>query len=170
VRYATAQQAQLSQVLLRVQWDDSEDAAIELPLLDFFGATPTPPEQSTAALTSFADADEQVLSLKLPMPFAQRARFTFRNNGAWPVSFDVRVQGEHGMIDGPLGYLHTDARETDAPTTATQHVAVQASGRGRLVGVCGYVQGHADPAGGIQSDPLNLLEGDVRATIDGALR
>jgi hypothetical protein len=169
VRVASSQLAQLAQVQLRVQWDDSEDAAIQLPLLDLFAATPTPPEQSTPAITSFADADAQVLSLKLPMPFAKRARFTFQNAGAFPVSFDVRVQGEHAIIDGPLGYLHTDRRETDAPTTATEHVAVQASGRGRLVGVCGFVQGHADPAGGIQSDPLNLLEGDVRATVDGAL-
>jgi hypothetical protein len=44
-----------------------------------------------------------------------------------------------------------------------------ATGRGRLVGVCGYWQGHADPLGGIQSDPLNLLEGDVRAWLDGEL-
>jgi hypothetical protein len=30
------------------------------------------------------------------------------------------------------------------------------------------LEGHADPAGGLQFDPLNLLEGDVEARIDGA--
>jgi hypothetical protein len=169
VRYDERAAAQLAQVDVRVQWDDASDAAIDLPLLELFAAVPTPPERSSLALTSFLDSGERVLALKLPMPFATRAALSFSNTGLDSVEFELRMSGETGAVAAELGRLHVERRETTAPTTATEHVAVDASGRGRLVGVCGYWQGHADPRGGIQRDPLNLLEGDVRARIDGEL-
>jgi hypothetical protein len=169
VRYDEGDAARLARVDVRVQWDDAQDAAIDLPLLDLFAATPTPPELSSLALTSFQDAGDRVLALKLPMPFALRAAISFTNTGPAAVGFELRMLGERGAVAAELGRLHVERRETTAPTQATEHVAVDVAGRGRLVGVCGYWQGHADPLGGIQADPLNLLEGDVRAQIDGEL-
>lgn len=167
LRYAESDRLRLARVRVRVAWDGAELPAIDLPLLDLFAANPTPPEKSTQALTSFVDAQDRVLALKLPMPFAKHASLVFSNTGILPVSFQVRIGGEARLPQGTLGRLHAELRETWGPTQANEHVAVDVSGRGRLVGVCGYVQGHADPLGGIQRDNLNMLEGDVRARIDG---
>jgi hypothetical protein len=103
------------------------------------------------------------------MPFEASAEWTFVNRGLAPAALEVQWLGERGQPAEPFGRLHIQRRETTGPTLAPQHVAVEASGRGRLVGLCALFEGRDDPEGGIQSHPLNLLEGDVRITIDGAL-
>jgi hypothetical protein len=71
--------------------------------------------------------------------------------------------------DASFGHLHVQRTETIGPSMDSERVAVEAQGRGRLVGTCNQVVGHADPNAGYQSDPLNMLEGDVRIQIDGEL-
>jgi hypothetical protein len=159
----------LGNVSVSVRWDGAADAAIDLPLLDLLGAGRVPPDRSTLALSSFTEGSEQVLALKLPMPFADSAEWTFHNGGTAAVAFALLLRGEPQAPTGPFGHLHVQRSETIGPTSAPQHVAATATGRGRLVGVCAYVTGHADPAAGLQSDPLNYLEGDVRVEVDGAL-
>ncbi len=161
--------AALAGVQVSARWDGAKQPAIDLPLLDLLGAGRTPPQRSTPALSSFVEGSDQILALKLPMPFATSAEWTFRNAGSAAAAFTVLARGEPRVPAAPFGHLHVLRNETLGPTSATQHVAARASGRGRLVGVCGYLQGHADPAAGVQSDPLNALEGDVRITVDGAL-
>ncbi|MEY4576514.1 MAG: hypothetical protein RL701_1217 [Pseudomonadota bacterium] len=167
LRYRERDADQLALVRVRVTWDDATAPAIDMPLLDLFAALPTPPEQSSQALSSFQDGADRVLALRLPAPYARRALFTFENTGFTSTDFEVRMLGEHAPL-GQVGHLHAVRHETRSPTFATSHTAIAAQGRGRLVGVCGYWQGHADRAAGIQQDQLNLLEGDVNARIDGA--
>jgi hypothetical protein len=60
-------------------------------------------------------------------------------------------------------------REARGPNEGASYVAAAAEGRGRFVGACSHARGLPDPSAGFQANPLNLLEGDVRATIDGRL-
>ena len=166
LRHARADSAALSRVKLRVHWDGAAQPAIELPLLELFAASPVPPELSNQVLVSYVDGPDQVLALKLPAPFASQAKLSFENPGRTRAAFELRLTGTKGPL-GQVGRLHAQRRETRGPTSQREHVAIEASGRGRLVGVCGNWQGHADPNGGIQSDALNLLEGDVLASVDG---
>jgi len=69
----------------------------------------------------------------------------------------------------PFGKLHVLASEITGVTSEVDHVSVELAGQGRMVGMCAYLEGVPDPAGGVQFDPLNLLEGDVRVWTDGAL-
>ena len=171
VRYAAQDAALMSDVHLRVRWDNAEAPAIDLPLLALFAATPYPPELSNQILASYQDGADQLLALKLPAPFAQRAVFSFENTGGQPVAFTWRMLGERALHDS-VGRLHAEHQRTRPPPRRASHVAIDTRthpGRGRLVGICGNWQGHADANAGIQTDPLNLLEGDVRARVDGAL-
>jgi hypothetical protein len=170
VRVAEPQLNGLADVHVSVRWDDAADSAIDdLSLLELLASSQAPPERSTQALTSYGEAGERVLALKLPMPFASSARFSFENRGSAAAAFELSLHGERALPAAPFGKLHVVRNETDAPTTQADLLSVDLQGRGRLVGVCAFLEGQPDPNGGIQYDPLNLLEGDVRVTSDGVL-
>jgi hypothetical protein len=168
VRVKDSAVALLMQVRARLTWDGASAPAIDVSLADLLGGS-VPPENSSLALTSLVEADERILALKLPMPFRTGAKLSFENVGEAAIAFELRVSGERAVPEEKFGYLHVSRSETDGPTREAQRVAVSASGRGRLVGLCNEVQGHADPAAGIQYDQLNMLEGDLRGMIDGKL-
>jgi hypothetical protein len=169
VRLLASDLPALARVNVSVRWDGAPDRAIDLPLLELFGGGTTAPERSSLALTSFVESDEQVLGLKLPMPFSASAEWTFRNSGNRAVAFDLLFLGDSTAPDPRSGHLHVQRSETRGQAGATMYVAAEAAGRGRLVGACVYVEGQPDPAGGIQYAPLNLLEGDIRVKLDGVL-
>jgi hypothetical protein len=101
------------------------------------------------------------------MPFDQQAEVSFSNTGRMPATFEVRVNGDRGFRIAHYGKLHVQPNETVWPTQQLLHHAARAQGRGKLVGVCAQLEGHAQAGSGAQYDHLNFLEGDVHATIDG---
>lgn len=161
--------SKFAQVRVQVTWDDARDPSIDVALRDLFGGGARPPERPSLALATVATGGDERHALRLPMPFASRAALSFTNQGDAPVTFAVRLAGEARAPNGLFGRLQVQQRETRGPSDAAHHLAVQAKGRGKLAGVCVYVEGHADPNAKTQTDPLNLLEGDVHATIDGML-
>jgi hypothetical protein len=160
--------AALARIMLQVHWDGAEQPAIDVSLADLLGGS-IPPERSSQALTSVLEGSDRVLTLKLPMPFRERAELGFTNTGRASASFALRVSGSRTLPAERYGRLHVQRHETLGPTNATDRTAVSARGRGRLVGVCTEVVGRPDPQGGIQYSPLNLLEGDPRIVVDGQL-
>jgi hypothetical protein len=168
VRVLDANYASLSQVMLQVRWDGAQDPAIDISLADLLGGS-VPPERSSQALTSVVEASDRLLTLKLPMPFAEHAELSFTNTAKASAAFGLRFSGSHTLPAERYGHLHVQRHETLGPTSDATRVAVSARGRGRLVGVCTEVVGHPDPAAGIQYSPLNLLEGDPRIVVDGNL-
>ncbi|HKU44389.1 MAG TPA: DUF2961 domain-containing protein [Polyangiales bacterium] len=166
LRVAVAELARLRELRLRVFWDDASEPAIDLPISELFGGGLEPPHVSSLALASERQGDDQLLALRLPMPFALRARITLENSSAAPLALQLALRGEPGVREA-AGRLHAALRETRGPSDVPEHEVLNETGRGRLVGVCTYVEGHADPGLGIQGDPLNVLEGDVLASIDG---
>jgi hypothetical protein len=157
----------LADVQLTVHWDDADDAAIDLPLLDLFAASFSPPELASRALASYVDGFEQVWVIQLPMPFRSHAVLEFQNQGSQPVAFTLALQSRPDVPTETFGHLHVQRRETVIPVLELTHQAASVSGAGRLVGVCVHAEGHGDPSWGIFSDPMNFLEGDVNATLDG---
>jgi hypothetical protein len=169
LRFPERDYARLGDVRVEVRWDAAVLPVIATTLRELLGAGARAPEASSLALRAAREGETRLLALQLPMPFQVSAQFRFENTGAEPVALDLRWLGERALPPGPLGQLAVQVRETRGPSDAVEHVAVQATGRGRLAGVCAYLQGRPDETAEFQADPLNLLEGDVRATIDGAL-
>jgi hypothetical protein len=154
---------------LQVRWDGADEPALELSLKDLFGSGEAPPERTSSGLSSSLDGSTRSLAFKLPMPFRTSAHVSLENLTDNAVAFELSLLGKRELPAEPFGHLHVQRRETVGPTQAMRHVAVDATGRGRLAGVCNYIQGHADPdLFLIGPDQLNVLEGDVTATIDGA--
>jgi hypothetical protein len=169
LRYPDASAEQLASVALTLTWDDAAQPAISLPLLELFAATPTAPELPNMWLKNVRDGADRVASLTLPLPFASKARLGFENQSSSDVSFVLAAYGEHAPPPLAAGRLHVERRQTDGPTQQATHVALETQGRGRLVGTCGYWQGHQDPNASVLISPLNLLEGDVNAWVDGEI-
>jgi hypothetical protein len=170
VRVPQAQLAALAGVRVSVRWDEASVPAIDdLSLLELFAAVQAPPERSTQALASYTDGGDRVLALELPMPFAASAQLTFTNRGTGDAAFTLSLRGEQAVPRASFGELHVLHNEVVGPTDELETISADLQGRGRLVGVCAFLEGEPDPAASIQYDPLNLLEGDVRVTADGEL-
>ena len=169
VTLRAAEYARLADLGVEVRWDGAESPAIATSLRELLGAGVSAPEAPSLALRSVREGEEQRVRLQLPMPFRSSARFRFRNSGMDRVVVRIRWLGERALPPEPFGKLTLQVRETRGPSDAPEHLAVEAVGRGRLAGVCAYLQGRPDESAEFQIDPLNVLEGDVRAQIDGAL-
>jgi Protein of unknown function (DUF2961) len=159
----------LSDVQVLVRWDGATAPAIDVPLHDLFGGGSVPPALSSLALTSELRADQRVLALKLPMPFTRSADIRLENRGLAPIAFELSARGDRSLPAEPFGHLSVREREVRGPTSAPSYAAAVAEGRGRLVGACSHVRAFPDIYAGFQLSALNVLEGDVSATVDGRL-
>lgn len=168
VRFADVDYPKLAAIRLRIRWESSSEPAIDLSLRDLFGTGEVPPEGTSSGLTSRLESGTRTLGFKLPMPFVTAAAITLTNESATDWQLELGLWGKRALPAARFGHLHAQRHETLGPTDASEHNVARAAGLGRLVGVCGYAQGHADPDLFLFGpDQLNLLEGDVSATIDG---
>jgi hypothetical protein len=169
LRVSRTKLAGLAAVRLAVRWDGAADPAIELPILDLFAASRSVVARSNLVLAASSDGDDQLLSLRLPMPFRTGAQWQLQNSGSATVDFQLEWFAEPVVPSDEFGYLNVQRREVMLPTTQLEQTFAQAAGRGRYVGLCADLAGHQDNSQGLAATPLNLLEGDVRAKVDGQL-
>jgi hypothetical protein len=160
--------ATLASVRLTVRWNGEEQPAIDLPLLDLFAARRAVVAKSNLALAASIDGDVQVLSLRLPMPFEKSAEWTLSQTGDATAEFQLEWFGTKEAPSAEFGHLHVQQREVPLPAMEVDQLVAEASGRGRYVGMCTDLEGKPDNSLGIfGTAPLNFLEGDVRAMVDG---
>ena len=166
VRLKREELARLASLELAVHWDDAEEPAIQLPLIDLFAARDAPPANSSLALSSSVVGDDIELSLRLPMPFASQSRWSLENKGDLGVDLELVLETLRQVPAGSWGNLYVRLHETDQPTS--RHPLARMAGRGRLVGVCMAMQGHGLPSGlPSGGHPMHFLEGDEVGSIDG---
>lgn len=142
-----------------VEWDGIR--AIDLPLPELFAAALDAPTGESLGLAS----RDGWTALRLPMSFGEGARITLTNNGASAVDVAIRASGGRTRVS--KAHLFVERRETVAATGPLPLLRVE--GRGRWVGTCAMMEGHAISGLDPLADPLNFLEGDERVTIDGRL-
>ena len=166
LRCPGAQLAALREVGLQVQWDGAAGPAIEVPLGSLFGVFEAPPSYRSVALGTRRDGKTVSLQLRLPMPFASRARWTLDNHGEQPIDLDLALQTVASLPSRPWGHLTAQRFVTTEPVHAA-HPLVRARGPGRLAGVCLAMRGHGMRGRGRKGHPFNFLEGDELGTVDG---
>lgn len=160
----------LAQVQIAARWDGADEPALELPLLSLFAAGQRPVSAKNPALESAIEGADQLLSLNLPMPFQSGAQWTLTNASSESVNFSLEWSGEHTVPSEEFGQLHVQFREASLPLTLISQTIAQASGRGRLVGVCADLAGHVEETPGREYEtPLYFEHGDTHATADGAV-
>ncbi|MDI1450257.1 DUF2961 domain-containing protein [Polyangium sp. 6x1] len=167
VEVAEAGLAALRDVTLSVTWDDAAAPALSLPLSDLFAATLDPPENASLALAGSKEGSTVRLALRLPMPFTKKAVFTATSASAASVDFMLSIRGEKAVPSEAFGHLHAVRNETVSPAPGPEHPLASVTGRGRWAGTCLMLEGHGIGDGSLFDEPLNFLEGDERAVLDG---
>jgi hypothetical protein len=171
LRVAQGKLAALSGVRIVAHWDDAATAAIDVPILSLFAAVAAAPNPGSLALTSRVDGNDQVFSLRLPMPFRSKAVWDLVNTGTGAAEFTLAWNGQATVPDAAFGHLGVQSHEAAIPLTGNDQAVANVSGRGRLVGVCGDLVGAPESSvlGSAQSNPMDLARGDMHITVDGEL-
>ena len=166
VRVALASSAAplLDDVRLVASWDGGE-AAIDAPLSLVLGTALRAPARGHLLRGDDA-AGEIWADLRLPLPFSDRADIVVVNDAAVPVTLTVHLSVDDAPPPPGAGRLHAQVNDTDA-TGPAPHPLADITGRGRLVGTCLYLEGHAGADAGIFASPFNFLEGDEMGAVDG---
>ena len=157
----------LADVDVSVVWDGAASPAMALPLAELFAAALAPPAGASLPLSGKSSGGDAVLALRLPMPFATRARLSATSHLGAPINITVSMRGEAALPPASWGHLHVLRSETVAPASGPLHPLASVTGRGRWVGACMMMEGHGLRDGSSLDNPLNFLEGDERAVIDG---
>jgi hypothetical protein len=161
--------ASLNTVHIAARWDGATQPAIDVPILAMFAAVRGPVAGSSLALASTVDGNDQVLSLRLPMPFRTTAVWTLSNAGPEAAAFALEWIGEAKLPGDDFGHLNLQYNEAPLPPAQIAQLVAQANARGRFVGLCADLDGHSEASvvGDAYGDPLNLVGGDVNVTSDG---
>ena len=124
-------------LVLRANWDGSEDPAVEVPLGDFFASGWGVFAPVGSAM--IASNPHGGFNSYWPMPFRSGARLTVENLGREPATLYYQVTYEVGHeIEDEVeasGYLHAQFRRSNPLPARTTHVLVDGvEGRGHYVG------------------------------------
>jgi hypothetical protein len=104
------------------------------------------------------------------MPFETAAEWMLHQTADASGDFKLEWLGAPRLPDATYGYLHVQQNETPLPAMQIEQPVARVTGRGRYVGMCADLAGRPDSSLGVfGTAPLNILEGDFRATVDGRL-
>jgi hypothetical protein len=159
LRLSSPTDADLASLVLRVQYDDETDPAIDAPVGLFFGAgSLRAPYHSLVLGTDGPDG----YYCYWPMPFRSRIVVELHNAGPAAIAIDeASFRYEAGPVDDDQGTLRTAVSTTVRAVGQLLHPLFSASGRGHWVGSLLRVeQSVAD---------YWILEGDEIVTVDGEL-
>jgi len=124
----------LRDAVLRIFWDDEPDPSVECPLGDFFGASFGKPVPFAGGRLSILGG---AYTCFFEMPFRRRARIEVHNQAQRRLRFLFFHVGyyEQALPDGALETFHAQWRRQDPTVQGEPFRALEARGRGRLVGV-----------------------------------
>ncbi|GAC1593583.1 MAG: hypothetical protein NVS3B20_18490 [Polyangiales bacterium] len=174
-RVQPATLAALDRIDLNVTWNESVSDAFTVTLAELFAATLDAPIGESLPLSATPPTTEgadQGLTLRLPMPFEKRARFTLTNHGPNAQTLQWGIDGDGNLPIAPFGHFFVQRNDTKGPLLKEgnkRHPLAHATGRGRYVGTCLMLQGHALSGADLNVDPFNFLEGNERGLIDAVL-
>ncbi|MBU0677522.1 MAG: DUF2961 domain-containing protein, partial [Verrucomicrobia bacterium] len=152
----SATDAALRDVMLRIRWDGSESASVDVPLAPFFGSF----YRRTRFDSMFLGMKGEAFHTRFPMPFKSGADISFENTGGHPVLIDLEIGLDKGRQDlGALGYFHASWQRSGPEDVGHPHTVVRSQGKGKFVG-CMLSVRSADRS-------WWMLEGDESIRING---
>ena len=145
-------------VVLRIYWDGAKDAAVNVPVGDFFGYSFGQPATHSLLLGTEGGWNY----VRFPMPFEQAARIELASErkGGLPlyIHSEVVVSGRGKTPEE--GTFHAEWRRENPTITGLPFTYLDVTGRGHLVAATLQSQGR-DPG------QTYFFEGDDEATVDG---
>jgi hypothetical protein len=146
-------------VVLRAKWDGETSPSVEVPVGDFFGVGFSL-DGNVDTLPVRVTADGRARSCWWPMPFAESAHLSIRNDSQRPVRMlQWAVDWNEAACPKDVRTFHAQFRTTGRGASARAHKVVETRGRGHYVGTVLSIWSGEEGWPG---------EGDDRFYIDGA--
>ena len=120
-------------IILNIYWDDSDKAAVSVPLADFF----CQPLQLQAVENHFFNStnDQVVFNSLIPMPFRTHARLELLNRSDIELVFFYALDVEYKTLSENSMYLHAHwSRYSDIPIDSGFAILPKIKGKGRYLG------------------------------------
>ncbi|OGP57026.1 MAG: hypothetical protein A2V67_00545 [Deltaproteobacteria bacterium RBG_13_61_14] len=159
----------LRDLWLKAWWDDDKAPSLQSPLSILFAIENRFSEKEAAIKENaemrgviVGEDKDGLFFLRLPMPYANKARLVVENQGQVARSIaKVRIEFDEGAPPGlgkSAGYLRAQFRESRDLTPGRAYVLLEAKGRGKIVGTVLAVEDTHE----------TFLEGDTRIYVDGS--
>jgi hypothetical protein len=185
---ASAEDAHLKKLVLRMYWDNEPTPSVETPIGDFFGLGLG--EYFTYQSLPLAVGSTKALNSFFPMPFQKMAKITVTNEGKLPVNsfyFNIDYRKYQSPLPADTLYFHAQYRQATPNhgwtnqwqsngdpfingrpnlTGEDNYVWMEATGRGHYVGVTMSVLQNQDGWWG-EGDDMFFIDGDKLPTITG---
>lgn len=120
----------LRDVVLRIRWDDTAAASVEVPIGDFFGSV----WRRAAYQNMYFGLSSDTLISRFPMPFAKAAEIQLENQGTNALALAVEVVMNPLPWDGRYGYFHAAWRRSSPRDIGNPHEILATEGKGRYAG------------------------------------
>jgi hypothetical protein len=149
----------LSQVILRMYWDDETNASVECPLGAFFGL-------GFGLKTDYTslpiDVNSGGYNCYWPMPFHKHARWTLENRTSQPInSFYYNIDyTAYDSLPRDMMEFHACWRRENPTDPHHNYTILEAQGDGIYTGVALFMQGKQG------KEKIGFLEGDEMIYID----
>ena len=146
----------LREVILKINWNDSPDASVSVPVGDFFGSI----WRNRRFNSMFIGMTNDTMFARFPMPFAESATVSFVNEGSSSVGIKVSMLvTRQDEFDSHLGYFHSCWQRSTPRERGKPHTVLQTHGKGKYVGCILAVMN--------SRNSWWILEGDETIRVDG---
>lgn len=146
----------LREVILKINWNDSPDASVSVPLGDFFGSI----WRNRRFNSMFIGMTNDTMFTRFPMPFAENAIVSFVNEGSSSIGVKVSaLVTREDESDSNMGYFHSCWQRTTPGEMGKPHPVLQTHGKGKYVGCILAVMNNRNS--------WWILEGDETIRVDG---
>ena len=128
---AVAREHLLRDVVLQINWNDTSQPSVEVPLGDFFGSF----WNRTRYQTMFYGMTGKTFVSRFPMPYQQSAEISLENGGT--VSIPIQLTVEYESLQGwknEYGYFHSTWSKSTPYQVGQPHRILNVAGDGKYVG------------------------------------
>lgn len=166
---AARSRAVLAGAKIRASFDGK--TTVDAPIGEFFGGSGLGEYDSRNLMSAIDTAADGWYTAWWPMPFAEEAKVELVNESGVPITGatvevttapDASVAGK--LADSTLGYFHATHGERETVPPGEDVPLLSASGKGTFYGVSQTMRG----VDAETTNPLQFLEGDERAYVDGS--
>ena len=155
----------LRRILIRMYWDNETTPSVEVPVGDFFGCG----FEYKHHASQYIGMTSGGYYSYFPMPFNKRARIEIVNETDQEV-FAFYYQVGFYKLPQPqtdIGYFHARWNREIKTTPNANYVALEAKGRGQLVGITMNAQAYNGELGFLEGDEMIYVDGESTPSVQG---
>lgn len=155
----------LRRILMRMYWDDEITPSVEVPVGDFFGCG----FEYKHHASQYIGMTSGGYYSYFPMPFNKRARIEIVNETDQEVFAFYYHIGFYKLPQPQtdIGYFHARWNREIKTTPNSNYMALEAKGKGQLVGISMNAQAYNGELGFLEGDEMIFVDGETTPSVHG---